>query len=91
MPALEPETPGVKPDFSNTIKMPELKIPDSMKKIDIPQAPSISAPDITPEEIAEEKKNFSILTLIWRILFWQLLLRRESRFRKNRRQMRLPR
>lgn len=57
-PALEPETPGVKPDFSNTIKMPELKIPDSMKKIDIPQAPSISAPDITPEEIAEEKKNF---------------------------------
>lgn len=58
VPALEPETPGVKPDFSNTIKMPELKIPDSMKKIDIPQAPSISAPDITPEEIAEEKKNF---------------------------------
>ena len=58
VPALEPETPGVKPDLSNTIKMPELKIPDSMKKIDIPQAPSISAPDITPEEIAEEKKNF---------------------------------
>ena len=58
VPALEPEIPGVKPDFSNTIKMPELKIPDSMKKIDIPQAPSISAPDITPEEIAEEKKNF---------------------------------
>ena len=58
VPALEPETPGVKPDFSNTIKMPELKIPDSMKKIDIPQAPSISAPDITQEEIAEEKKNF---------------------------------
>ena len=58
VPALEPEIPGVKPDFSNTIKMPELKIPDSMKKIDIPQAPSISAPDITQEEIAEEKKNF---------------------------------
>lgn len=58
VPALEPEIPGVKPDFSNTIKMPELKIPDSMKKIDIPQAPPISAPDITPEEIAEEKKNF---------------------------------
>ena len=58
VPALEPEIPGVKPDFSNTIKMPELKIPDSMKKIDIPQAPPISAPDITQEEIAEEKKNF---------------------------------
>lgn len=58
VPALEPEIPGVKPDFSNTIKMPELKIPDSMKKIDIPQAPTISAPDITQEEIAEEKKNF---------------------------------
>ena len=58
VPALEPEIPGVKPDFSNTIKMPELKIPDSMKKIDIPQAPPISAPDITQEEMAEEKKNF---------------------------------
>ncbi len=58
VPALEPEIQGVKPDFSNTIKMPELKIPDSMKKIDIPQAPPISAPDITQEEIAEEKKNF---------------------------------
>lgn len=58
VPALEPEIPGVKPDFSNTIKMPELKIPDSMKKIDIPQAPPISVPDITQEEIAEEKKNF---------------------------------
>lgn len=58
VPALEPEIPGVKPDFSNTIKMPELKIPDSMKKIDIPQAPPISAPDITQEEIEEEKKNF---------------------------------
>lgn len=58
VPTLEPEIPGVKPDFSNTIKMPELKIPDSMKKIDIPQAPPISAPDITQEEIAEEKKNF---------------------------------
>lgn len=58
VPALEPEVPGVKTDFSNTIKMPELKIPDSMKKIDIPQAPPISAPDITQEEIAEEKKNF---------------------------------
>lgn len=58
VPALEPETPGVKPDFSNTIKMPELKIPASMKNIDIPQAPSIPTPDITPEEIAEEKKSF---------------------------------
>lgn len=58
VPALEPEIPGVKPDFSNTIKMPELKIPDSMKKIDIPQAPPISVPDIAQEEIAEEKKNF---------------------------------
>lgn len=58
VPALEPETPGVKPDFSNTIKMPELKIPASMKNIDIPQAPFIPTPDITPEEIAEEKKSF---------------------------------
>ena len=58
VPALEPETPVVKPDFSNTIKMPELKIPASMKNIDIPQAPSIPTPDITPEEIAEEKKSF---------------------------------
>lgn len=57
VPALEPETYGEKPDFSKTIKMPELKIPDSMKNIDIPQAPVISAPDITQEEIAEEKKN----------------------------------
>lgn len=64
---LEPKKPGAQPqireeaaDTAGTMKMPELKIPESMKNLDIknsiPKVPDIIAPD-TVTDISEQKED----------------------------------
>ena len=83
-----------KPDFSATIRMPELKIPKSMINVD-PENASSSAeiPDASGifgniEDIAASvgtgPRRIKIRTSTWRILFWQQLHSRESISRRKR-------
>ena len=55
-----------KPDFSNTMRMPELNIPDSMKNMNVnATAPVIDSPvpntiSGNPSEIADEDFDFNL-------------------------------
>ena len=68
VPVLEPENPQEKkpenPDFSNTIRMPELKIPAAMKNMELkntPKAPVIPSVGADSEDDADlVKKDFNL-------------------------------
>lgn len=55
-----------KPDFSNTMRMPELNIPDSMKNMNINAAPPVIETPVpntisgNPSELANEDKEFNL-------------------------------
>ncbi len=87
-----------KPDFSATIRMPELKIPKSMINVDpenassaagIPDASGIfGSIDEIAAEVAKDKKADEEpekeQEFNWKILFLQLQASRESIFRRKR-------
>lgn len=72
----EEQKPQMDPaDFSKTMKLPELKIPKSMKNMEMSSAPKV--PDL-PKQVFHRGQ---VENLIWRTAFLLRQLHRESKFR----------